>query len=130
PGGFSDHPASGLRCHYHGPRVRGSERVVLSRSSSLLRPDPPVALTPAAFPGALVIPQLFARRPALGCRRALPGFGSLLLPYVPSPLRREEDRGTPVIPRFPRGRIAPRDAARAQVPRRSLKKLAKYRRLR
>ena len=99
--GFSAHPASGLRHDHHSPRVLGSERVVLSHSSSLLRPDPPVSPTPAAFPGSLVIPRVFARRPGLGCQRDLPCFGSVLLPYVPSPLRREEERGTPVSPRSP-----------------------------
>src|SRR5215510_964973 len=67
--GFSDHPASGLRCDHHGPRVLGSGWVVLSHPSVLLRPDPPVSPTPAAFPEALVIPQVFARRPGLGCLR-------------------------------------------------------------
>ena len=99
--GFSAHPASGLRHDHHGPRVLGSERVVLSRSSSLLRPDPPVSPTPAAFPGSLVILRVFARQPGLGCQRDLPCFGSVLLLYVPSPLRREEERGTPVSPRYP-----------------------------
>jgi hypothetical protein len=74
---------------------------MLSPRSSLLRPDPPVSPTPAAFPGPLVIPPVLARRPGLGCRRDLPCFGSVLLPYVPSPLRREEARGTPVCPRCP-----------------------------
>jgi len=100
--GFSDHPASGLRHDHHSPRVLGSERVVLSHSSSLLRPDPPVSLTPAAFPGSLVILRVFARRPGLGCLRDLPCFGSPLLLCVPPPLRREEGRGTPVCPRTPR----------------------------
>jgi hypothetical protein len=90
---FSAHPPSGLRHDHHSPRVLGSERVMLSRSSSLLRPDPPVSLTPAAFPGSLVIPRVFTRQPGLGCPRDLPCFGSVLLPYVPSPLRREEERG-------------------------------------
>ena len=98
---FSAHPASGHRHNHHSPRVPGSERIVLSRSSSLLRPAPPVSPTPAAFPGSLVIPQVFARHPALSCQRDLPCFGSVLLPYVPSPLRREEERGTPVSPRYP-----------------------------
>ena len=98
---FSAHPATGLRHDHHSPRVLGSERVMLSRSSSLLRPDPPVSLTPVAFPGSLVIPRVFARQPALGCQRDLPCFGSVLFPHVPSPLRREEERGTPVSPRFP-----------------------------
>ena len=74
---------------------------MLSPSSSLLRPDLPVLPTPAAFPGSLVIPQVFARHPALGCQRDLPCFGFVLLPYAPSPLRREEERGTPVSPRYP-----------------------------
>lgn len=90
-----------LCCDHHGPRVLGSERVMLSRSSSLLRPDPPVSPTPAAFPGTLVIPQVFARQPGLGCQRDLPCFGSVLLLCVPSPLRREEVRGAPVSPRYP-----------------------------
>ena len=101
--GFSDHPASGLRCDHHGPRVLGSERVVLSRSSSLLRPDPPVSPTPAAFPGTLVIPQVFARQPGLGCQRDLPCFGSVLLLCVPSPLRREEERRYPSHFTAPKG---------------------------
>src|SRR5262245_34245523 len=74
---------------------------MLSPFSALLRPDPPVSPTLAAFPGALVIRQVFARRPGLGCRRDLPCFGSPLLLCVLSPLRREEERGTPVFPRFP-----------------------------
>ena len=73
----------------------------MSHSSSLLRPDPPVSPTPAAFPGTLVIPQVFARQPGLGCQRDLPCFGSVLLLCVPSPLRREEVRGAPVSPRYP-----------------------------
>ena len=68
---------------------------MLSLPSSLLRPDPPVSTTPTDFPGALVIPQVCARRPGLGCLRDLPCFGSTLLPDVPSPLRREEERRDP-----------------------------------
>jgi hypothetical protein len=74
----------------------------LSPPSSLLRPDPPVSTTPPDFPGALVIPQVCARRPGLGCLRDLPCFESTLLPSVPSPLRREEE------PRHPRYVPAPR----------------------
>ena len=70
----------------------------MSLPSSLLRPDPPVSTTPADFPGALVIPQVCARRPGLGCPRDLPCFGSTLLPGVPSPLRREEERAIPQLP--------------------------------
>lgn len=47
-------------------------------------------MAPAAFPGALVIPQVFARRPDLGCLRDLPCFAAALLPYVPRSLRRPE----------------------------------------
>src|SRR4029453_4279954 len=77
------------------PRVLGSRRVMLSLPSSLLRPDPPVSTTPTDFPGALVIPQVCARRPVLGCLRDFPCFESTLLPCVLSPLRREEERGYP-----------------------------------
>jgi hypothetical protein len=74
----------------------------LSLPLSLLRPDPPVSTTPTDFPGALVIPRVCARRLGLGCRRDLPCFGSTLLPSVPSPLRREEER------RYPRHFTAPK----------------------
>jgi hypothetical protein len=114
---FSAHPASGLRHDHHSPRVLGSEWVVLSHSSSLLRPDPPVSPTPAAFPGSLVIPQVFARQPGLGCPRDLPCFGSMLLPYVPSPLRREEERGTPVSPRYPWPSSTEHGVGSSAVPR-------------
>jgi len=76
---------------------------VLSLPSSLLRPDPPVSTTPTDFPGALVIPQVCARRPGLGCLRDLPCFRSTLLPCVPSPLRREEERGYPSCLPAPKG---------------------------
>ena len=74
----------------------------MSLPSLLLRPDPPVSTTPPDFPGALVIRWVCARRPGLDCPRDLPCFGSVLLPYVPSPLRREEER------RYPRHLTAPR----------------------
>ena len=76
---------------------------MLSLPSSLLRPDPPVSTTPTDFPGALVIPQVCARRPGLGCLRDLPCFESTLLPCVPSPLRREEERGYPSCLPAPKG---------------------------
>ena len=94
-GALSAHPASG-HCHDHlSPRVLGFRKVVLSFPSSLLRPDPPVSTAPTDFPGTLVIRQVCARRPGLGCPRDLPCFGSTLLPCVPSPLRREEERRDP-----------------------------------
>ena len=76
---------------------------MLSLLSSLLRPDPPVSTTPTDFPGTLVIRWVCARRPGLGCPRDLPCFGSVLLPYVPSPLRREEERRSPSPLTAPRG---------------------------
>src|SRR5262245_10720437 len=94
-GALSAHPASG-HCHDHlSPRVLGFRKVVLSFPSSLLRPDPPVSTAPTDVPGTLVIRQVCARRPGLGCPRDLPCFGSTLLPCVPSPLRREEERRDP-----------------------------------
>lgn len=75
----------------------------MSLPSLLLRPDPPVSTTPTDFPGTLVIPQVCARRPGLGCLRDLPCFESTLLPYVPSPLRREEERRSPRHLTAPRG---------------------------
>jgi len=75
----------------------------LSLPSSLLRPDPPVSPTPTDFPGALVLPQVCARRPGLGCRRALPCCATTLLPCVPSPLRREEAQRHPRDIPAPRG---------------------------
>jgi len=98
---LSSHPGPGVLRDHHGPRVLRSWRVMLFLRSSLLRPDPPVSSTPAAFPGPLVIPQVRARRPGLGCRRDLPCFVSVLLLCVPSPLRREEAQRTPVCPRCP-----------------------------
>jgi len=94
-GALSAHPASG-HCHDHlSPRVLDFRKVVLSFPSSLLRPDPPVSTAPTDFPETLVIRQVCARRPGLGCPRDLPCFGSTLLPCVPSPLRREEERRDP-----------------------------------
>ena len=75
----------------------------MSPPSLLLRPDPPVSTTPTDFPGSLVIPRVCARRPGLGCLRDLPCFGSTLLPSVPSPLRREEERRHPRYVSAPRG---------------------------
>jgi hypothetical protein len=83
----------------------------LSLPSSLRRPDPPVSTTPTDFPGALVIPQVYARRPGLGCLRDLPGFESTLLPCVPSPLRREEERGYPSCHPASRGFPQPNSAS-------------------
>jgi hypothetical protein len=83
-------PASGSFNDPLSPRVLCSERVMLSLSSSLLRPDPPVSTTPADFPGSLVIRRGFARRPDLGCPRDLPCFASVLPPYVPPSIRRQE----------------------------------------
>lgn len=83
-------PASGHSSNHLDPRGLCSERVMLSLSSSLLRPDPPVSPAPPDFPSSLVIQEAFARRPGLGCCRDLPCFGSVLRPRVPSPLRREE----------------------------------------
>ena len=45
---------------------------MLSPSSLLIRPDPPVSTTPADFPVWLVIRQVFARRSGLGCPQDLP----------------------------------------------------------
>jgi len=67
---------------------------MLSLPSSVLHPDPPVSKTLADFPGSLVIQRVFARRPGLGCLRDLPCFGSVVLPCVPLPMRREENWGT------------------------------------
>jgi hypothetical protein len=63
---------------------------MLSLSSWLIRPDPPVSTTPADFPVWLVIRQVFARRSGLDCPRDLPRFRLTLRPYVPPSLRREE----------------------------------------
>jgi hypothetical protein len=59
------------------------------RSSDPIRGS--LALLPV-FPGLLVILKVFARQPAQGCPGARPGFRAVLLPYVPSPLRRGEAR--------------------------------------
>ena len=93
--GMINQPASGRCLDHLGPRVLGSRRVVLSLLSSLLRPDPPVSTTPTDFPGALVLRWVCARRPGLGCPRDLPCFGSVPLPDMPSPLRREEEQRSP-----------------------------------
>src|SRR6266851_1654954 len=53
---LSAHPASGGFHDHLGPRVLRSGRFLLSLPSSLLRPDPPVSMAPADFPGALVLP--------------------------------------------------------------------------
>ena len=100
-GGFVLPPSLRLAHDHPSPRVLGSGRVVLSHPSTLLRPDPQLSPTPPAFPGLLVIPEVFARRPGLGCQGERPCFRSVLLPDAPSPLRREEKRGTPVSPRYP-----------------------------
>jgi hypothetical protein len=75
---------------------------MVSLPSLLLRPDLPASMTPPAFPVWLVLQDASARRPDLGCHRDLPSFGSVLLPCVPSPLRREEER------RYPRQLPAPK----------------------
>jgi hypothetical protein len=90
---FSTSPPRALSSNHLGPRALCSERVIVSPSSPLLRPDPPVSPAPPDFPSSLVIQAAFARRSGLGCRRDLPCFGSVLLPHVPSPLRREESQG-------------------------------------
>ena len=95
---LSSPPASGFARDHPAPRVLGSGRVMVSHPSALLRPNPRLSLAPPVFPGRLVIPELFARRPGLGCQGERPCFRSVLLPYVPSPLRREEKRGTPISP--------------------------------
>ena len=40
-----------------------------------------------------LIGSVFAMRSRLGCHQEVPCFGSAILPYVPSPIRREEDSG-------------------------------------
>lgn len=96
-GVLSSHPGPGvLRNHPSAPVLR-SWRVTVSLRSSPLRADPLVSLTPAAFPGPLVIPEVCTRRPSLGRQGERPCFGSVFLPYVPPPLRREEEQG----PQFP-----------------------------
>jgi hypothetical protein len=90
---FSTSPPRALPNNHLGPRALCSERVIVSPSSPLIRPDPPVSSAPPDFPSSLVIQAAFARRSGLGCRRDLPCFGSALLPHVPSPLRREESQG-------------------------------------
>jgi len=88
--GVINQPASGHYSDHLDPRALCSERVIVSLSSPLLRPDPPISAAPPDFPSTLVIQEAVARRPGLGRRRDLPCFGSALLPRVPSPLRREE----------------------------------------
>src|SRR5262245_9434801 len=71
-------------------------------------PPPPRRCRAASFPQHGSKPRCVAisqalhllglsRRPCrplgLGCERHLPCFGSMLLPHVPSPLRREENQG-------------------------------------
>jgi hypothetical protein len=72
------------------PRVLCSARVMLSPTSSLLRPDPPLWATPSHFPVFPVIGPVLAIRSCLGCHPEVPCFTATLLPNVPSPLRREE----------------------------------------
>jgi hypothetical protein len=55
--GILNQPASGHFSNHLGPRVLRSERVLLSLSSSLLRPDPSVSTAPPAFPRTLVIQE-------------------------------------------------------------------------
>src|SRR5215468_6233750 len=99
-GALSAHPASG-HCHDHlSPRVLGFSKVVLSFPSSLLRPDPPVSTAPTDFPGTLVIRQVCARRPGLGCPRDLPCFGSKLLP-APSGFPQQNSASAPLSPPTP-----------------------------
>ena len=73
---FSTSPPRALSSNHLGPRALCSERVIVSPSSPLLRPDPPVSPAPPDFPSSLVIQAVFARRSGLGCRRDLPCFGS------------------------------------------------------
>ena len=64
----------------------------MSRSSPPLRPDPPVSPAPPDFTSSAYTGGR-ARQLGLGCERHLPCFGSVFLPHVPSPLRREENQG-------------------------------------
>ena len=77
---FSASPASGHFSNHLGPRVLCSERVLLSLSSSLLRPDPPVSIAPPAFPRTLVMPEAFCPTTWSG----LPPRPSLLWVSAPS----------------------------------------------
>ena len=91
--GIISQPASGSLSRDHlGPRALRSERVIVSRSSLPLRPDPPVSPAPPDFTSSAYTGGR-ARQLGLGCERHLPCFGSVLLPHVPSPLRREESQG-------------------------------------
>ena len=91
--GIISQPASGsLSSDHLGPRALRSERVIVSRSSPLLRPDPPVSPAPPDFTSSAYTGGR-ARQLGLGCERHLPCFGSAFLPHVPSPLRREESQG-------------------------------------
>src|SRR5438034_6829247 len=72
-----------------GPSLRAGCSVPLisattARSANLAR-TPSLHLT--AYTGGR------ARQLGLGCERHLPCFGSVFLPHVPSPLRREENQG-------------------------------------
>ena len=89
-GYYQHHQPQALSNDHLRPRVLCSGRGLLSLPSSLVRPDPPVSVTPADFPASLVIPRVYARRPGLGCPRDLPCFVTTLLPSVPPPLPREE----------------------------------------
>ena len=64
----------------------------MSRSSPPLRPDPPASPAPPDFTSSAYTGGP-ARQLGLGCERHLPRFGSVFLPHVPSPLRREENQG-------------------------------------
>src|SRR5437667_8318023 len=90
--GIISQPASGspLRPPWPtGPSLRAGYSV---RSSPPLRPDPPVSPAPPDFTSSAYTGGP-ARQLGLGCERHLPCFGSVFLPHVPSPLRREENQG-------------------------------------
>src|SRR5438093_15424 len=91
--GIISQPASGsLSSDHLRPGALRSERVIVSRSSPPLRPDPPVSPAPPDFTSSAYTGGR-ARQLGLGCERHLPCFGSVFLPHVPSPLRREENQG-------------------------------------
>ena len=55
--GVISQPTAGHNSNHLDPRALGSERVIMSLPSPLLRPDAPVSTTPPDFPSSLVIQE-------------------------------------------------------------------------
>ncbi len=69
-------PASGsLSSDHLGPRALRSERVIVSRSSTPIRPDPPGSVAPPDFPRSLVIQEALPDDLVWAAAESFPALG-------------------------------------------------------